>query len=79
MIRTPFFAVSQAQNVGLQLADVVTTVCGMRFAGQREIDPLFRLLGKCLSRYRLGTRRFTSLVIFSAQQKKRFGGIAARG
>lgn len=38
IIRTPFFAVSQAQNIGLQLADVVTTICGTRFRDDRKPD-----------------------------------------
>jgi hypothetical protein len=31
IVDTPLFGISQAQNVGLQLADLVTTILGMRF------------------------------------------------
>lgn len=55
IIRTPFFAVSQSQNVGLQLADIVTTIYGMRFQGRREIGPFFAELRKSLYRFTLGT------------------------
>ena len=55
IIRTPFFAVSQAQNVGLQLADIVTTIYGIRFQGRREIRPFFDELRKSLYRFTLGT------------------------
>lgn len=64
IIRTPFFSVSQAQNIGLQLADLVTTVYGIRFQGVREIQPLFLILKKTLYSYRLGARRFTTLKVF---------------
>jgi hypothetical protein len=41
IVKTPFFAISQANNVGLQLADFVTTIVGMRFASQTSIAPFF--------------------------------------
>jgi|SRR5919206_5181394 hypothetical protein len=44
IVRTPFFAISQSQNVGLQLADLVTTIIGLRFASSRQIDPYFAAL-----------------------------------
>lgn len=61
IIRTPFFSVSQAQNVGLELADLVTTVYGMRFQGERRIKPMFRELKRTIYRYRLGKRMVSSL------------------
>ncbi len=39
IIQTPFFAISQSQNVGLQLADFITTIIGLRFASHQEITP----------------------------------------
>jgi len=44
ILRVPFFAVSQAQNVGLQLADVVTTVVGKEFEGDRRIQDHWRIV-----------------------------------
>ncbi len=64
IIRTPFFAVSQSQNVGLQLADVVTTIYGIRFQGRREISPLFNELRKSLYRFTLGTVSVSTLRVF---------------
>jgi len=64
IIRTPFFAVSQAQNVGLQLADVVTTVYGMRFQGNRSVFPFFQILQRSLYVYQIGAQRVTTLRVF---------------
>ncbi len=64
IIRTPFFAVSQAQNVGLELADVVTTVYGMRFQGNRSVVPFFQILKRSLYVYQIGTQRLTTLKVF---------------
>jgi hypothetical protein len=44
IIKTPLFAISEAQNVGLQLADVVTTIVGLRFAGSPEVKPYWNKL-----------------------------------
>jgi hypothetical protein len=44
IVKTPFFAISQSQNVGLQLADFVTTIIGLRFASSRQIEPYFTAL-----------------------------------
>lgn len=41
IVQTPFFAISQAQNVGLQLADLVTTIIGLRFSSHGDIKPTF--------------------------------------
>jgi uncharacterized protein DUF3800 len=41
IVATPFFAISQAQNAGLQLADFVTTIIGMRFSANEDIKPFF--------------------------------------
>ncbi len=44
IIKTPFFAISQAQNVGLQLADFVTTIIGLKFARSTNIEPYWQRL-----------------------------------
>jgi hypothetical protein len=64
IIPTPFFSVSQAQSVGVQLADFVTTVYGMRFQGHVGVRPFFRDLKRTLYTYHVGARRLTSLRVF---------------
>ena len=44
IVKTPFFAISPSQNFGLQLADLVTTIIGLRFASSRQIEPYFAVL-----------------------------------
>jgi hypothetical protein len=46
IVKTPFFAISQSNNVGLQLADVITAVIGMRFSSHPAIGGLFGALKK---------------------------------
>lgn len=46
IVKTPFFAISQANNIGLQLADFVTTVVGLRFSSNAFVDPYFSTLKK---------------------------------
>lgn len=48
VLDTPFFAISQAQNVGLQLADFVTTLIAMRFEGRDEIKEMFNDLRRSI-------------------------------
>jgi hypothetical protein len=67
IVRLPFFAVSEAQNFGLQLADVVTTVCGMRFEGRQEIMPFWRTLKKSLYRFSIGPRKHTTLMVLKQE------------
>jgi hypothetical protein len=47
IVKTPFFAISQSQNVGLQLADLVTTVIGLRFSSHPRARPYFEILRRC--------------------------------
>lgn len=47
IIKTPFFAISQSQNIGLQLADFVTTIIGLRFSGHSPSRPYFTTLKRC--------------------------------
>lgn len=53
IVQTPFFAISQAQNVGLQLADLVTTIIGLRFASHAAISPVFLSLKRSIPTYEL--------------------------
>lgn len=51
VLDTPFFGISQSQNVGLQLADLVTTVIGMRFERNPNGGEFFKLLKPCIYRW----------------------------
>lgn len=51
IVKTPFFAISQSQNVGLQLADFVTTIIGLRFSGNPNGQVYFAALRKCIFTY----------------------------
>jgi hypothetical protein len=51
ILKTPFFAISQAQNIGLQLADFVTTIIGLRFESCPHVQPYFELLKRCIYSY----------------------------
>ena len=53
IIQTPFFAISQSQNIGLQLADFVTTIIGLRFSSHPEIAPFWYLLRDTFFGYQL--------------------------
>ncbi len=44
VIKTPLFAISQAQNIGLQLSDFVNYIIGSRFSGDTRIDPFWKKL-----------------------------------
>ncbi len=68
IIRTPFFAVSQAENVGLQLADIVTTVAAIRFEGDRQNQAMWRELHASLYRYQLGSLNHTTMKVFRERQ-----------
>jgi len=68
IIKVPFFGVSEAQNYGLQMADIVTTVVSLKFAGERRIDPLWRLIKRMLYRYEVDGRGFTTLAVLRARR-----------
>jgi hypothetical protein len=51
IIITPLFAISEAQNVGLQLADVVATTVGLRFAGSTLVKPYWNKLKPAIYRW----------------------------
>lgn len=51
IVKTPFFAISQSQNVGLQLADFVTTVIGLRFSAHEQIKPYFAEMRQAIPSY----------------------------
>lgn len=51
VIKTPLFAVSQAQNIGLQLADFVNYIIGSRFVSDEKIDPYWKKLKRTFYRW----------------------------
>jgi hypothetical protein len=51
IVQTPLFAISQAQNIGLQLADLVTTIIGLRFSSHPDIAPIFANLKRSIPFY----------------------------
>jgi hypothetical protein len=48
IVRTPFYAISQANNIGLQLADLVTAVISLKFAGSEAIAPYYARLRRAV-------------------------------
>jgi hypothetical protein len=63
ILKVPLFGVSQAHNYGLQVADLVTTVIGLRFAGEQRIGPLWKIVQRMLYRMDYAERRVSSLVL----------------
>jgi hypothetical protein len=51
VIKTPLFAVSQAQNIGLQLADFVCYIVGSKFSGDVEMEPFWKALKQSFYRW----------------------------
>lgn len=60
IVDTPFFAISQSQNIGLQLADLVTTIVGMRFESHPFIQPFYRELKGCFFRWKINEDQWGS-------------------
>jgi hypothetical protein len=60
IIQTPFFAISQSHNIGLQLADLVTTVIGLRFASHESIKPFFSKLKRSIPDFHIESDRVIS-------------------
>jgi hypothetical protein len=70
ILKTPFFAISQAHNVGLQLADFVTTIIGLRFESSVEIVPYYELLKTCIYSYMHDGKRITGLKLIRGLPKQ---------
>ena len=51
VLDTPFFGISQAHNIGLELADLVTTIIGMRFEKSPNGIEFFDQLKPCIYRW----------------------------
>jgi hypothetical protein len=48
IVRTPFFAISQAQNIGIQLADFVTAIVSGHYAHNENVAPYYDRLKKAV-------------------------------
>ncbi len=73
ILRTPLFGVSKAKNYGLQLADLVTTVIGLRFQGGEhaaDVEPLWRTVHGMLHVARVGERDQSSLKVMRSKNEK---------
>ncbi len=70
IIKTPFFAISQSQNVGLQLADFVTTVIGLRFSSHEQAQPYFTALKEAIPNYEETNRRVSCLKVMRGNGQK---------
>ncbi|MDQ6940166.1 MAG: DUF3800 domain-containing protein [Verrucomicrobiota bacterium] len=85
IIQTPFFAISQSQNVGLQLADFVTTIIGLRFASHPEIHPFWHLLRDTFFSYQAGPNFWVNsikvmrVMTVSREKEAALDGPTARG
>jgi hypothetical protein len=86
IIHTPFFAISQAQNVGLQLADFVTTIVGLRFSSHPDIAPFWYLLKDTFFSYQLpNSNRWVNSIkvmrpmMMEGEKKAALDGPMARG
>lgn len=70
ILKTPFFAISQSQNIGLQLADFVTTIIGLRFESCVHIQPYFDLLKPCFYNYIDKGRRINGLKLMRGPNRE---------
>jgi hypothetical protein len=70
IVRTPFFAITQSQNVGLQLADFVTAVIGLRFSSHEQVLPYFAALKEAIPSYEEADRRVSCLKVMRGYDQK---------
>jgi hypothetical protein len=63
ILKTPFFAISQSQNIGLQLADFVTTIIGLRFSSHPQSGRYFEMLKRCFFHYEDNRHHVSSLKV----------------
>ena len=63
ILKTPFFAISQSQNAGLQLADFVTTIIGLRFSSHPQSRRYFERLARCFFHYDDNGHRVSGLKV----------------
>lgn len=44
IIKTPFFSISQAQNIGLQLSDIIAGIISLKFTGETRIEEHWKIM-----------------------------------
>jgi hypothetical protein len=76
IIRMPMFAVSQGHNYGLQLADLITTVIGLRFQGENRARPLWNIVYDMLAMEKIGSTVQSSLKVM--KDRRGIGDISAK-
>ena len=78
IVRTPFFAISQAHNVGLQLADFVTTVIAAKYSCNPNVEPFYERLKKAVPHWQSVEGHHVSgvKVISDKPEKKPAGKVA---
>ena len=69
VVKTPLFAISQAQNIGLQLADFAAYIVGSRFIGDPKIEPYWKKLKDAFYTWDAGGIRGSSLKVLRGQKK----------
>lgn len=71
IVRTPFFAISQSHNVGLQLADFVTAVISARHAHNENVTPYCDRLKKAIPHWEsVEGHRVTGLKVIHDRPEK---------
>jgi len=63
LIKTPLYGVSKSHNYGLQLADLVTTVAGRKFQGDRRVQLLWEKVHQMLYIGKIGNMNQSSLKV----------------
>ena len=63
IIKTPLYGVSKSHNYGLQLADIVATVTGRKFQGDRRVQPLWNKVHRMLYSSTIGNQKQSSLKV----------------
>jgi hypothetical protein len=69
IVRTPFFAISQSQNVGLHLADFVTTIIGMGYANHPHAKEFYEPLKRCTFVYEQNGRKIYSIKLIPEKKE----------
>lgn len=68
ILKVPLFAISEAQNIGVQLADFVTSIISLRFTGEKRIDRHWKKLKTCFYKWQHNSEiKNTSLKIIKAK------------
>lgn len=79
IVRTPFFAISQAQNVGLQLADFVTSIITRKHSHNPNIGPYYERLRKAIPHWQsIEGHHVSGVKVISGSTEKKPAKTAAK-